>query len=259
MSEADALFDKFRLVDNIALVTGASSGIGHAIALGFARAGARVYAVARRAERLAELAEMHEGITPLPADLADEEQCERLVDRVLAEAGHLDVVVNNAGIANIILAINESTADFRRTIDINLIATFIVCRDAGRAMIAAGRGGSIINIASVTGIRGIARPLPQAAYAASKAGCMNLTRELAGQWGRDGVRVNAIAPGWVDTEMTSDWLGTEKAQELVKRKTPLGRVATPEEITTAALFLASDASSFVTGAVLPVDGGWTAV
>jgi NAD(P)-dependent dehydrogenase (short-subunit alcohol dehydrogenase family) len=125
-------------------------------------------------------------------------------------------------------------------------------------MIDQGEGGSIINIASVSGIVSIGRPLPQAAYAASKAGCVGLTRELAGQWARHRIRVNAIAPGWVVTEMTEEWLPTEKGQETVKRTTPLGRPATAAEVMYAALFLASPAGAYITGALIPVDGGWTA-
>jgi NAD(P)-dependent dehydrogenase (short-subunit alcohol dehydrogenase family) len=143
-------------------------------------------------------------------------------------------------------------------VNLNLTATFVLCRGAGRVMIGEGGGGAIVNIASVAGLVG-SGSLPQAGYAASKAGCINLTRELAFQWARHGIRVNALAPGWVSTEMTAEWLATDKGREAVIRTTPLRRVATVDEIACAALFLASEASSYVTGAVLAVDGGWTAV
>ena len=253
------LLNRFRLDGKVAVVTGASSGIGEAIACAFVSAGARVFAVARRADRLSALAETQSGITPICADLADEGTCEDVIERVLSQAEGVDVLVNNAGISNIARAQEETTADFRRVMDLNLTATFILSRDAGRSMIERESAGSIVNIASVTGLVGIGRPVPQASYAASKAGCVNLTRELAAQWARHGIRVNAVAPGWVDTEMTSEWLATDRGHETVQRLAPLGRAARPDEIACATLFLASDASSYVTGSVLPVDGGWTAV
>jgi NAD(P)-dependent dehydrogenase (short-subunit alcohol dehydrogenase family) len=253
-----SLLDRFRLDGKTAIVTGASSGIGERIAAAFAEVGADVHAVARRTDRLEALAEHHPGITPRTADLSDETACEGLVAEVLEQVGAVDILVNNAGISNIARAQDESTADFRRVIDVNLTATFILSRDAGRQMIDRGQGGTILNIASVTGLVGLGRPVPQAAYAASKAGCVNLTRELAAQWARHGVRVNALAPGWVDTEMTTEWLATDRGQETVQRLVPLARAANVLEVACAALFLASDASSYITGAVLPVDGGWTA-
>ena len=253
------LLDRFRLDGKTAIVTGASSGIGERIATAFAEAGATVYGLARRADRLSALAESHPGITPWPVDLAEERSVEQVVADVLDNSHRIDILVNNAGISNIARAQDESTADFRRIIDVNLTATFILSRDAGKAMIEAGNGGNIVNIASVTGLVGIGSPLPQAAYAASKAGCVNLTRELATQWARYGIRVNALAPGWVDTEMTTDWLATDKGRETVERLVPMRRPASVDEVASAALFLASDASSYISGAVVPVDGGWTAV
>jgi NAD(P)-dependent dehydrogenase (short-subunit alcohol dehydrogenase family) len=254
-----SLLDRFRLDGKIAIVTGASSGIGERIATAFAEVGADVHAVARRTDRLSALAEHHAGITPHPADLSDEAACEGLIAEILDHAGAIDILVNNAGISNIARAQDETTADFRRVIDVNLTATFILSRDAAREMIDRGQAGTIVNIASATGLVGLGRPLPQAAYAASKAGCINLTRELAAQWARHSIRVNALAPGWVDTEMTTEWLATDRGRETVQRLAPLGRPGDVLEVASAALFLASDASSYVTGAVLPVDGGWTAV
>ena len=252
------LLDRFRLDGKTAVVTGASSGIGERIALAFAELGATVYGVARRVDRLAALAEQHPTITAMPADLADEAACEQVIAEVLERAGAIDVLVNNAGISNIARAQDESTADFRRIVDLNLTATFILARETGKAMIERGAGGAIVNVASVTGLVGIGSPLPQASYAASKAGCVNLTRELAVQWARHGIRVNALAPGWISTEMTADWLATDKGQETVGRLVPLRRAGSVDEIATAALFLASEASSYMTGTVVTVDGGWTA-
>lgn len=253
-----SLLDRFRLDGRIAIVTGASSGIGNGVAAALAEAGATVYAVARREERLAALAAAHRGVQPWPTDLADEEARERLVAEILGREARVDVLVNAAGVAGIGRAQDESTAAFGRVVDLNLGATFVLSREVGRAMIDRGHGGSIVNVASAVGTVGIGRP-PQAGYVASKAGCVGLTRELSAQWARKRIRVNALAPGWVETEMTRAWLATEPGGEAVRRLAPLGRAATIDEIACAALFLASDASSYVTGAVLAVDGGWTAV
>ncbi|MGO8863589.1 MAG: SDR family NAD(P)-dependent oxidoreductase [Acidimicrobiales bacterium] len=252
------LLDRFLLEGKTAIVTGASSGIGERIALVFAEAGASVYAVARRFERLSELAKNEPRIQPWQADLSREDDCEYLVANILERTPRIDVLVNNAGISNVTPAQDETTADFRRVVDLNLTATFILCREAGKAMIGQKGGGAIVNVASVVGVVG-SGSLPQAGYAASKAGCINLTRELAFQWARHDIRVNALAPGWVNTEMTAEWLATDKGRQSVVRTTPFRRAATVDEVAYVALFLASEASSYVTGAVLAVDGGWTAV
>lgn len=249
---------RFRLDGKVAVVTGASSGIGERIATAFAAVGATVYAVARRADRLQALAERQDGIVPWPADLGNPAVCEQLVEDVAERAGRLDILVNNAGIANIVWAEKETTSDFRRLIDVNLLAPFILSRESGRRMIEQGGGGAIVNIASVTGMVGIGL-LPQAGYAATKAGCINLTRELAAQWARHGIRVNAIVPGLIQTEMTGEWMHSEQGQKVLERTTPMRRPGTADEVMYAALFLAADAGSYVTGAVIPVDGGWTAV
>jgi NAD(P)-dependent dehydrogenase (short-subunit alcohol dehydrogenase family) len=253
-----SLLDRFRLDGKTAIVTGASSGIGEQIALAFAAAGATVYAVARRADRLDELHERDERIVAWPGDLLDDDGLGRIVPAVVEHAGRLDVLVNNAGTSNIARAQDETTVAFREVVDLNLTAVFALSRDAGTAMIAQGGGGSIVNIASVLGMVGSAG-LPQAGYAASKAGCVGLTRELASQWARHRIRVNALAPGWCESELSSEFLATDKGRASIDRFVPLRRAAEPDEIACAALFLASDASSYVTGAVVPVDGGWTAV
>jgi NAD(P)-dependent dehydrogenase (short-subunit alcohol dehydrogenase family) len=253
-----ALLDRFRLDGKTAIVTGASSGIGERIATVFAEVGASVYAVARRAERLSAIASGHPGVIPWPADLANEEVCENLIDEVHERAGGIDILVNNAGVANIARAQDESTTDLHRIITLNLNATFLLSQGAGRAMIDHG-GGSILNIASVIALVGMGRPLPQAAYAASKGACVSLTRELAAQWARHGIRVNALGPGWVDTEMSGEWLATDRGRDTVQRQVPLNRPAHVDEIASAALFFSSEASSYLTGCVIPVDGGWTAL
>jgi NAD(P)-dependent dehydrogenase (short-subunit alcohol dehydrogenase family) len=251
------VLDRFRLDGKTAIVTGASSGIGESIVTTFAEVGATVYAVARRKERLDALAKENPAIVPWRADLADADDREGLVAGVVERAGRVDVLVNCAGIASLLKAVDETTADFDRVIGLNLAAPFILCRETGRAMIAQGGGGSIINIASAAALVGIGF-LPQAAYSAAKGGCVSMTREFAAQWARHGIRVNSITPGWVSTEMTGEWLTSESGKRAVDRVTPMKRPGTAEELASATLFLASEASSFMTGVNLPVDGGWFA-
>jgi len=154
-------------------------------------------------------------------------------------------------------ALDESPADFRDVIDTNLVGAFTCAQRFGRVMVD-NRKGSIVNIASILGFVGIGL-VPQASYAASKGGIVNLTRELATQWARLGVRVNAIAPGWFPSEMAADMVGTEDGQKFIRRRTPMGRAGDPKELLGVLLLLASDASSFMTGQIIAVDGGWTIV
>jgi NAD(P)-dependent dehydrogenase (short-subunit alcohol dehydrogenase family) len=248
----------FSLDGTTSIVTGASSGIGLGLTVSLAEAGSTVYAVARRADRLAELAERDVRIRPIVADLSREEDRQKMVAEVLRQSGRVDVLVNNAGISNITPAVEESTADFEAVLGVNLVAVFGLCRDVGRQMLAQEGGGSIINVASIVGLVGLGR-MPQAGYAASKGAVVNLTRELAAQWARKGVRVNAIAPGWFDTELTAELFETDKGTDWVNRLTPMGRAGRIEELCGPVLLLASQAGSYVTGAIIPVDGGWTAV
>jgi len=248
----------FRLDGKVGIVTGASSGIGARIAQTMAGAGARVYAVARRADRLQDLARQFPGIQPLPADVADGDDRVRVIAEVADREGRLDVLVNNAGISNIAPAVDETTEVFEQVLDVNLVAVFALCRDAGRRMIAQPAGGSIINVASIVGMVGLGR-MPQAAYSASKGAVINMTRELAAQWARKGVRVNAIAPGWFDTELTAELFESERGRAWVSSLTPMGRGGRLEELDGPLLLLASNAGSYMTGAIVPVDGGWTAV
>jgi NAD(P)-dependent dehydrogenase (short-subunit alcohol dehydrogenase family) len=240
------------------IVTGASSGIGFCLSMALADAGSTVYAVARRSDRLAELAALDDRIRPIVADLSREDERQHLVSEVARRSGRVDVLVNNAGISRITPAVEESTADFEQILAVNLVAVFGLSRDVGRHMLSQEGGGSIINVASIVGLVGLGR-MPQAAYAASKGAVVNLTRELAAQWARKGVRVNAIAPGWFDTELTAELFQTEKGTEWVNRLTPMGRAGRLEELCGPVLLLASKAGSYMTGAVIPVDGGWTAV
>jgi NAD(P)-dependent dehydrogenase (short-subunit alcohol dehydrogenase family) len=191
------------------------------------------------------------------ADVADEASVVSLMETAVARFGRIDVLVNNAGTTHVAPALEETTDEFRRVLDTNVAGLFTCCREAARVMIPAG-GGSIVNIASTLGLVGIGR-IPQAAYTASKGAVVNLTRELAAQWARGGVRVNAIAPGWFPTEMTTGLFDNESGLGFIRRTVPLGRGGNDEELDGALLFLASGASSYVVGQTIVVDGGWSAI
>ena len=247
----------FRLDGKVALVTGASSGLGRRFALVLAGAGASVVAVARRQDRLEALATEHDAITAAVCDVGDDEALAALVDESLSGHGHIDVLVNNAGISDgPVDAEQEDPALFRRVVEIDLNAPFVLSALVARSMAAAG-GGSIVNITSIHGLVAAA-PNNQAAYVAAKTGLTGLTRELGCQWATDGVRVNAIAPGYFASELTDELMAGESGPRWIVRNTPMRRPGTESELDGALLFLASDASTYVTGQVLAVDGGWTA-
>ena len=251
----------FRLDGRAAVVTGASSGMGVAFAEALAAAGARVLLAARRGDRLEALAaRLRAGGAEARAvvcDVSRPEEVERLRDAALGAFGAVDVLVNNAGYTSVVPAEAQSLEDWRGQLDVNLTGAFLCAQRLGAAMLEAGRG-NLVNVASVLGLVGSGQ-VAQAAYAASKGGLVNLTRELAAQWARRGVRVNALAPGWFPTEMTADMFGDEASLRWMRSRTPMGRAGELPELWGPLLFLASDASSFVTGHVLVVDGGWTAV
>jgi NAD(P)-dependent dehydrogenase (short-subunit alcohol dehydrogenase family) len=246
----------FCLRGRTAVVTGASAGLGRRFAGVLAAAGAQVFAAARRVDRLESLAAEHAGVHPVRCDVAEQADREALVAAAVARTGRLDILVNNAGIGAHGPAGAESPAAFRQTLEVNLVAPFhLACLAA-----AAGTpqtGASIVNVASILGIVSGA-PLSGAGYAASKAGLIGLTRELAGQWGHRGVRVNALAPGWFRSEMTRELFADPRSAGWVDRNTQLRRAGEVSELDGALLFLASSASSYTTGQVLVVDGGWTA-
>jgi NAD(P)-dependent dehydrogenase (short-subunit alcohol dehydrogenase family) len=247
--------DMFRLDDRVAIVTGASSGLGVAFAQGLAEAGADVVLGARRADRLEETAELvrkaGRRALAVTTDVADPGSCTALVEAAMSGFGRVDVLVNNAGVGTAVPATRETPEQFRSVIDVNLNGCYWMAQACGRVM---QPGSSIINISSVLGLT--TAGLPQAAYAASKAGLIGLTRDLAQQWtGRKGIRVNAIAPGFFASEMTEQYPdGYLESQE---GRIPVGRKGDPAELAAAVVFLASDAAGYVTGQTLPVDGGMT--
>jgi NAD(P)-dependent dehydrogenase (short-subunit alcohol dehydrogenase family) len=256
-----ALFD---LTERVAVVTGASSGLGDRFARVLHAAGATVVAAARRTDRLEALAdELGERIVVVPADLTDAGARERLVATAVERRGRLDLVVNNAGLGTPAPSEDETLERFEATMDLNVTAVFHLCQLAARSMLASSPGprggrGSIVNIASVLGLVASA-PIKEAAYCASKGAVVNLTRQLGAEWGRKGVRVNAIAPGWFPTEMTqTEMFDDEGGRAFIERNTPMGRAGYLDELDGALLFLAGDASTYVTGHVLTVDGGWVA-
>ena len=243
------------LADRVAIVTGASSGLGARFASVLAGAGAEVVASARRLDRLEELGEAELTIHPVQADVTRDEDRRRLVATTLERFGRIDVLVNNAGMSSGGPADQASLEVFRSVLALNLEAVFALSQAVSEPM-RGQRGGSIVNISSMFSLVASV-PVPDAGYVASKSALTGLTRELATQWGSDGVRVNAIAPGWFLTEMTTELFEDEKTQRWLRRQIPLGRPGEIEELDGVLLFLASDASSYCTGQVITVDGGYT--
>ena len=247
----------FSLAGKRVLVSGASSGMGEAVARAAAAAGATVYAAARRADRLKDLAAAHPAITTITCDVSVTAQRKALVEQILA-GGHLDVLINTAGtVGEVVPAESETEEEVDRVMGVNLLAPFRLCQAFGPGMRQAGKG-SIINISSISGVVGIGR-IPQASYVMSKTGLVGLTRELAAQWGRWGIRINAIAAGYFRSEMTADMFAAPKMAEWVRVRQPLPYTGMPEDFAGTVLLLASDAGRFITGQTFNVDGGWTAL
>jgi NAD(P)-dependent dehydrogenase (short-subunit alcohol dehydrogenase family) len=250
------LLDRFRLDGKVAVVTGASSGLGVAFARTLAEVGADVALGARRVEKLEDTKALVEAegrrAVAVATDVTTPEDCQGLVDAAMEAFGRVDVLVNNAGLGTSVPASRETPAEFRQVIDVNLNGAYWMAQACGRVM---EPGSSIVNISSVLGMT--RSDLPQAAYAASKAAVIGLTRDLAAQWtSRKGIRVNALAPGYFASEMTEPLMNSDAFDAMIKHRTPMGRMGEAEELCTALLLLASPAGSYITGVTLPVDGGW---
>jgi NAD(P)-dependent dehydrogenase (short-subunit alcohol dehydrogenase family) len=248
--------DLFRLDGRVVIVTGASSGLGERFARVVHAVGATVVVVARRTDRLATLVEHLPGALAITADLVDEVHRERVVSETLEAFGRIDVLVNNAGIGRTVAVEHEDLDTFRQAMELNVTALWHLSKLCAPSMIASG-AGSIVNIASMLGHVG-ATPVKQAHYCASKGAVVNLTRELALQWARKGIRVNALCPGWFPSEMTAGMDTDEASQQFIRQMSPIQRMGFEHELDGALLLLASPASTFLTGQSIIVDGGWTA-
>src|SRR4051812_21424956 len=249
------VLDMFRLDGKVVIVTGASSGLGVSFAQACANAGADVVLAARREDRLSATAGLVRSAgrrtLTVATDVSDPAQCQALIDAAMHEFGHVDVLVNNAGVGTAVPATRETPDEFKSVVDINLNGCYWAAQACARVM---EPGSSIVNISSVLGLT--TAGLPQAAYSASKAAVLGLTRDLAQQWGpRKGIRVNAIAPGFFESEMTYAY--KPGYLESLMPRVLLGRMGDPAELAATLVWLASDAGGFVTGQTIVVDGGVT--
>lgn len=244
----DPLFD---VAGKVALVTGASSGLGESFSRCLAARGAVVVAAARRVDRLQALVREGGATHAVALDVTDPASVDSAMRRVEELAGPIDILVNNAGVADTKASLEVSESDWRRVLDTNLDGAWRMAQAAAKSMVAAKRGGSIVNIASILGLRQATHLL---AYAAAKAALVQVTKSLALEWARHGIRVNAIAPGYVVTEMNRDFFASDPGQAVVKR-IPQRRVGDPRDLEGALLLLASGAGAYITGSVVVVDGG----
>lgn len=246
----------FDLTNRVAIVTGASSGLGRRFAEVLHGAGASVVLAARREDRIAEVSAQLPRSIAVRCDVTKPSDREAVVAAAVDAFGGLDVLVNNAGVSGPSVRAEEQPWErWEQTLAVNLSGLFGLTQVAGGEMLRRGRG-SVVNVASALGLVASA-PMMDAAYAASKGGVINLTRELGVEWATRGVRVNAIAPGWFPSEMTADMVDDERSQRFVQRGCPMGRMGEAHELDGALLFLASAASSYCTGQTLVIDGGWT--
>jgi NAD(P)-dependent dehydrogenase (short-subunit alcohol dehydrogenase family) len=250
-----SILDSFRLHGRVAVISGASSGLGVDFAVALAQAGADVVLAARRTDGLArtadQVSEIGRRAFTVQADVSNPDDCRRVITAAMDHFGRVDVLVNNAGVGTAVPALKETPEQFRQVIDVNLMGSYWLAQAAAAVM---QPGSSIINLSSVLALT--TAGLPQAAYSASKAAVVGLTRDLAQQWaGRRGIRVNAIAPGYVTSVMTAVY--GEQQLAALRERTLVGRLGSPREISTAVLWLASDAGSYVCGQTIVVDGGFT--
>ena len=241
------ILDQFKLHERVALVTGASTGLGAAIAIALAEAGAQVccHGNTRSPASTCDYA--------ITGDLSDPETPKHLVARTIERFGRIDILINNAGTIRRAPAVDYSEEDWAAVIEVNLSSVFRLSQLAGRHMIETGRGGKIVNIASLLSFQG---GITVSAYAASKGGVAQLTKALANEWARFGINVNAIAPGYMRTSNTAALQADETRNRQILERIPAGRWGEPEDLAGAAVFLCSSASDYVNGHVLVVDGGW---
>tara|TARA_Y100000588_G_scaffold71908_1_gene74133 strand:+ start:194 stop:1063 length:870 start_codon:yes stop_codon:yes gene_type:complete len=256
MVEFDPLFN---ISNKTVIITGASSGLGVTFAEFLASRGANVVISARRKDKLVELEtkilEKDQSALSIPCDVTDSSQVTSMFNEVEKKFGRIDIIVNNAGQIAEAGAVPEKITDemFEQTVRVNLLGLWYCCREAGQRMLKDGLGGSIINLSSVAGLNGM-RGMP-AAYQATKGAVATLTKSLAASWADRGIRVNAIAPGWFPSEMTGAWVRKSAFRNHISNNSPMGRIGKPEELTGTLLLLASEASSFINGQVISVDGG----
>ncbi|MEC9202158.1 MAG: SDR family oxidoreductase [Actinomycetota bacterium] len=258
MSDPERALDRFRLDDRVVVVTGASSGLGQHFARVVSGVGAKVVLAARRVERLEALSADLPDALAVECDVTSPDGPQHLIDATVDHYGRLDVLINNAGISRVIPAVDDDLDDFRHELEVDLVAPYDLARRAARWWIDNDPPGVVVNLGSVLGeVSGGRLRVP--GYATAKGGLHNLTRELAVQWARKGIRVNALAPAWFETEMNSaEMFHTDSGRNYVESGTPMGRGGEPHELDGALLLLASDAGSYLTGHILLVDGGWTA-
>ncbi|MDN5913526.1 MAG: SDR family oxidoreductase [Pseudonocardia sp.] len=249
--------DLFSLEGRSVLLTGATAGLGRRFALTLAAAGARVAVVGRRKDLLEELCREAPGCVPVPADLAEPGNTGDVVARAVSELGEIDVLVNNAAyIAGGVRAEDETPEQITTTLNVNLVSPIRMTQELFPAWKARG-AGVVVNVTSIVARAGIAR-FPQATYAASKGGLESISREWAAQWARHGIRINCLVPGFFESEMTSEVIHHEKVQSWILGNTLIPRHGQVQDFDGALLYLAGDASAYVTGQTLVVDGGWTA-
>jgi NAD(P)-dependent dehydrogenase (short-subunit alcohol dehydrogenase family) len=250
--------DMFSLKGKVAVVTGGSSGLGVTFAQALAEVGANIVLAARRLDKLDEvgndLSRLGVKVKSIQCDVSNQDQVQSLVDETLKTFGRLDIMVNNAGVAAMSPATEIAIEEWNRVVSVNLTGTFLCARTAARQMMKRG-GGKIVNIASIYGAVGDV--FPASPYYATKGAVINLTRDLAVEWAPFKINVNAIAPGFFPSEMTEGIFQDPHYLEYINKQTPLGRTGNPDDLKGAIVFLASQASDFVTGQTIFVDGGWT--
>jgi len=261
MTDSQAGLSAFRLDGKTALITGGGSGIGRATALLMAQAGANICVVDHNIDAAkgvaAEIQALGSKAVAVSADVTNEDQVESAMDEAIEQLGGLNILVNSAGIA-----IREPTIDlpldsWQKVIDVNLTGGFLCARHAAKRMLAAKAGGAIINVASINGLSG-GGIYPNISYQSSKGAVVNMTRAMAVEWAGDDIRVNAVAPTWVKTPFIAGLTEKPEIVEKIKQLTPLGRLAEPDDVANAILYLASPAAGMVTGHIMVVDGGFLA-